>query len=79
MSKTVKKPETLEVFADGSAIIQSATEEGKSYTMMAHKVGGVYRATECECEAGGHGVLCWHKVVFNDYLDKNGLPQSEAA
>lgn len=74
MSNQKPKPvDTLKVFDDGSAQIQSATDAAMIYFMQARQLNGVWTPTYCECEAHKAGRLCWHVTCFQKWLDSHDV------
>lgn len=68
-----KPTDTLKVFDDGSAQIQSATDAATVYTMQARLLNGVWTPTHCECEAHKAGRLCWHIKTYQAWLETHDV------
>lgn len=68
-----KPMDTLCVWDDGSAHIQSATNPECIYMMQARLLNGIYTVTHCDCLAYERGVQCWHIKTFRDWLDTHDI------
>lgn len=56
-------------FDDGSAFYPSRTTTNTFYDLFASLQNGRMVVTECGCEAGKHGRMCWHRRAYQAHLD----------